>query len=582
MIKSNCEEHWYSNNQYIADFISVRRIFGLCYTFWISITMKIHTSILCLTLALLSGCANAPTVKLLDNLGNHHFPITTNNEPAQRYFDQGLRWSYAFNHQESIRSFRQAAQFDTECVMCYWGIAYALGPNINAKMEDGAVAEAFQSIQHALQLQAKISDLEKALINALAKRYGLNPLTDRSALDKAYADAMREVVKRYPDDAEAATLFADALMNQHPWDYWMAAGKPKPWTAEIVTALETALRIAPLNPGANHFYIHAVEASEHPERALASADRLGDLMPGAGHLVHMPAHVYIRTGLYHKAAEANRKAVSVDHNYLHHHHSEGIYPMAYVPHNYHFLSFAAANQGRSVEAIESARSTAAHVDIKAMRQPGMGMLEHYYVMPFYAQVRFGKWDEILQEPAPDRDLRYANAIRHYARCYAFLAKGKLEQANNELSILKAIAKEPAIQKLTFWDKHTMTQILDIAITVLEGELAATRNDTVTAIGHLQNAVILEDKLRYDEPSPWYFPVRQSLGAVLLQAGKPEEAEQVYLEDLQKNRENGWSLFGLMKSLEAQNKIDEASEIKQRFKKAWARADIALTASRIID
>ncbi|MGZ8223541.1 MAG: hypothetical protein ACXW0H_00250 [Methylobacter sp.] len=544
--------------------------------------MKIQTSILYLILVLLSGCAKAPTVKLLDNLGNYHFPITTSNEQAQRYFDQGLRWAYAFNHQESILSFKQAAQSDTECAMCYWGIAYALGPNINAKMEDIAVAEAFQAIQQAVQLQAKTSDLEQALISALAKRYGPKPVTDRSALDKAYADAMREVVKRYPDNAEAATLFADALMNQHPWDYWTAAGKPKPWTEEIVTALETALRIAPLNPGANHFYIHAVEASEYPERALASADRLGDLMPGAGHLVHMPAHVYMRAGLYHKAAEANRKAVSVDHHYLHSHHSEGIYPLAYVPHNHHFLSVAAANQGHSVEAIESARSTAAHTDSKAMRQPGMGGLEHYFVMPFYAQVRFGNWDDILQQPAPDRELRYANAIWHYARCYAFLAKGKLEQANNELNSLKAVAKEPAIQKLTFWDKHTMAQILDIAITVLEGELAAKRNDMATATGYLKQAVILEDNLQYDEPSPWYFPVRQSLGAVLLQAGKPEEAEQVYREDLQKNRENGWSLFGLMNSLEAQHKIDEAGAIKQRFNRAWARADITLTASRIID
>ncbi|MDD5580132.1 MAG: hypothetical protein PHY16_12740 [Methylobacter sp.] len=544
--------------------------------------MKIQTSILCLIMALLTGCANTPSVKLQDNLGNHHFPITTDDELAQRYFDQGLRWSYAFNHQESIRSFRQAAQFDTNCAMCYWGIAYALGPNINAKMEDGAIAEAFNSVQHAVQLQAKTSGIEKALINALAKRYESKPVTDRSALDKAYADAMREVARSYPDNAEAATLYADALMNQHPWDYWTATGKPKPWTAEIVTALESALRIAPLNPGANHFYIHAVEASEHPERALASADRLGDLMPGAGHMVHMPAHIYIRSGLYDKAAEANRKAVSVDHTYLHDHHSEGIYPLVYVPHNHHFLSVAAANQGYSVGAIEAARSTAAHIDIKAMHQPGMGGLEYYFVMPFYAQVRFGKWDDILQQPAPESDLRFANAIRHYARCYAFLAKGKLEQANNELNTLKAIAKEPAVQKLTFWDRHAMTQILDIAIAVLEGELAAKRNDTVTAIGYLKQSVILEDKLRYDEPSAWYFPVRQSLGAVLLQAGKPHEAEQVYREDLQKNRENGWSLFGLMKSLEAQNKIAGAGEVRQRFKKAWARADIVLTASRIMD
>lgn len=543
----------------------------------------------CITLLLLTGCSSKyvsdsqqQSVKLFGNLGDHHFPITTDNRLAQRYFDQGIILAYAFNHLESVRSFRQAVRIDPNCAMCYWGIAYALGPNINAPMDDSAVPEAYQSSQQALRLREKITAREKLYINALAQRYTSKPQPGRAGLDKDYADAMRKVIEQYPEDAEAATLLADALMNQHPWDYWTSEGKPKPWAGEIVTALEKALKIAPLHPGANHLYIHAVEASANPERALPSADRLGTLVPGAGHLVHMPAHIYIRTGQYQKAVLANRRAVAIDQNYLDHHHSEGVYTLAYVPHNHHFLWLVATHQGRSAEAIAAAYATADHVDQEAMRQPGMGTLEHYFTMPTYALVRFGKWTELLKQPAPAQDLRYANAIWHYARGMARLAKGEFGSTLEEIQQVKAISREPAIAKMSVSDMNTMSQILSIATTVLEGELAAKKGDLETAITRLRQAVQLEDQLRYNEPSDWYYPVRQSLGAVLLQAGKPSDAELVYREDLKKNRENGWSLFGLRESLIAQNRTAAARDVEQRFEKSWSHADFVLTASRLMD
>ena len=536
-----------------------------------------------MALITMTGCAseqkvesNSLQIKLFEGLGNHRFPITTDHPPAQRYFNQGLILAYAFNHRESERSFRRAGRIDPQCAMCYWGVAFVLGPNINASMDDQAVPDAFQAIQRAMALSGSATKKEQALIAALDQRYASVPIKNRSQLDTAYADAMRDVVRAYPSDADVGTLLADALMNQHPWDYWTADGTAKLWAPEIVTTLETVLEYAPLHPGANHLYIHAVEASKNPQRALPSADRLGDLVPGAGHLVHMPAHIYIRTGDYQKAIAANQKAVEVDRDYIRHDHSEGMYPLAYIPHNHHFLWAAASKAGRRAEAISAAESTADHVDTVAMRRPGMATLEHYYATPLYALVRFAKWTELLKQPPPENDLRYLNAVWHYARGQAFVALGNLEKAQLELKKLKNISKEPAIAKMSIWSMNTIRRILEIAQHVLCGEIAAAKGDVAQSITLLREAVRLEDGLRYNEPSDWYHPVRQSLGVALLKAGQPKEAEQVYREDLKRNPENGWPLFGLMTSLRAQNKFDEANRVELRFKKAWAHADIDLS------
>ena len=538
-----------------------------------------------LIFAVLAGCAvqqPAPNAEILAGLGDNHFTITTGNDKTQAYFDRGLILAYAFNHQESAAAFQKAIDNDPECAMCYWGLAYVLGPNINTLMEPSAVARAYTAVQRAKALSGGVSPVEKAAINALTSRYSSMILDDRSALDSAYANAMRQVFQTYPDNADMGALFADALMNEHPWDYWTADGLPKDWAPEIVSVLEQVLKVAPEHPGANHLYIHAVEASDQPERGMASADRLGNLVPAAGHLVHMPAHIYIRTGQYQKAIEANRKAVAVDQDYMKHGRHSGIYPLAYIPHNHHFLWAASSNAGRSAEAMAAAYSTAEHVDRNVMRQPGMGTLEHYYAMPNYARIRFGRWNDILNSTRPEQDLRYANAVWHFARGMAFVAKSDLPRADTQLQALKKIAAEPKIAEMSIWDMNTMRQILDIAIYMLGGEIAAARGDAEIAVKLLCKAVALEDALQYSEPSDWVFPVRQSLGAVLMNANRFSEAETVYHNDLLKNPETGWSLFGLAASLDAQQKTNEANQVWARFDKAWSNADIKLKESRILN
>ncbi len=540
-------------------------------------------------LVLLIGCAeqqskpkNQASSNILAGLGDNHFKITTTSDRAQTFFDRGLILAYAFNHQESAAAFQSAIDSDPHCAMCYWGLAYVLGPNINAPMEPSSVSKAHIAVQHAKARAIGVTPIERATIDALMYRYSAQVLDDRSALDSAYANAMRKVFQTFADQADIGTLFADALMNQHPWDYWTAGGQPKSWAPEIVSVLEQVLSVAPLHPGANHLYIHAVEASDHPERGLASADRLGKLVPASGHLVHMPAHIYIRIGDYQKAIEANQRAVAVDRDYMKHGHRSGIYRLAYVPHNYHFLWAAASKAGCSAEAMAAAYSTAEHVDVKSMRQPGMATLEHYYAIPHYAQIRFGRWDEILETPQPEADLRYATAVWHLARGMAYVAKSDLPKANTELKAMKRIAAEPEVAQMSIWEMNSMVQILDIANHLLKGEIAAAQGEIEVALKHLHIAVALEDALHYNEPSDWVFPVRQSLGAILMRANRYVEAETVYRTDLAKNPETGWSLFGLAASLDAQQKTDEANNVRDRFEKAWSKADIQLKESRILN
>jgi len=413
----------------------------------------------------------------------------------------------------------------------------------------------------------------------LSKRYAKEAPADRSPLDQAYAEAMRDVAKRFPDDAVIASLFAEALMDLHPWDFWTKQGEARPWTAEIVSTLERALQLDADNPLVNHLYIHALEASPYAEKALPSAQRLPSLVPGSGHLVHMPAHIYIRVGRYRDAILANQHAVKVDHGYLSHNHAESIYTLAYVPHNYHFLWAAAIKTGRKALSEQAAADTAAKVNRDLLCKPGFsGTLQHFMMIPLYTQALFGDWDAILNEPAPPADLIYPMGIWHYARGLSLLRKGQPDAARTELGLLEQNMADPAIADLTVFDLNPVTQLLQIGADILRGELAAQNRDYDAAVSYLQHAVELEDGLNYTEPKDWYLPPRQVLGAVLMAAGKAGQAEQVYRQDLQYHPQNGWSLFGLQQSLQAQGKADDAEKVRHQFDQVWADADVTLTAS----
>jgi tetratricopeptide (TPR) repeat protein len=522
--------------------------------------------------------ASKPHAPLYENLGNLHHPISTQNKLAQRYFDQGLTLAYGFNHDAAARSFKQAAKLDPDCAICYWGVAYVLGPNINAPMEKDVLPETWDMLQTAIRLSKNASEKEQAYIQALAMRYPRQHLEDRKSYDIAYANAMREVANRYPDDLDAATLFAEALMDTTPWDYWEADGTPKPEGVEIMATLERILQRNPNHAGANHLYIHAVE-KERPELGLAAADRLMKLVPGSGHLVHMASHIYIRTGRYHDAVLSNQWGIKADNAYAAICHARGIYADAYMPHNHHFLWFAALMTGQSRVAMNAALQTAT-VNPQTMRQPEMaGSLQHYYTIPLFTRARFGQWDEILALAAPDADLKYPNGVYQYVRGRAFLGKGQPQQATQALKQLQAIATDPSLNAIKIWGFNSTADILTIASEVLAGELAASQGNYEAAIAHLQAAIKREDALVYTEPADWYQPARQSLGAVLLKAGRAPEAEQVYREDLKIYPDNGWSLYGLAQSLQSQGKTQEAQTVKKRFQEAWKYADVQIIASR---
>ncbi len=524
--------------------------------------------------------AKEEAVRLHEGLGKHHFRISTHIPMAQRYFDQGMILMYGFNHAEAALSFQYAQKLDPTCAMCFWGEGLVLGPNINAPMADSAVPQAYAAVQQAMALRAQATGKERALIQAVAKRYVKEVPTDRSVLDATYADAMRQVFVQFPDDSVIGALLAEALMDVHPWDFWTREGKAQSWTPEIVSTLERVLDLNPNLPLAHHLYIHALEASPHPEKALSSAARLPALVQGSGHLVHMPAHIYIRIGWYRDALVANQRAVKVDEEYLHDSHVESLYTAAYVPHNFHFLWAAAIKTGQRDIAMQAAKDTAAKVSLEAMRDPSFaGTLQHFWLMPLFTKTLFGHWDDVLQEPTPPADLVYPEGIRHYARGLAFLRQGKLEQATQELDALNDILKDPAIADLTIFDINAVPLILKIAQAVLSGEISAQEGDYASAITHLQRAIALEDGLHYTEPKDWYLPPRQVLGAVMLQAGKPAEAEQVYREDLLVHPQNGWTLYGLVQSLEIQGKAEEAKVAQQEFTQSWADSDVTLTGSR---
>jgi tetratricopeptide (TPR) repeat protein len=518
---------------------------------------------------------------LFDDLGTLHFPVTTDSELAQKYFNQGIILAYGFNHEESFRSFEEAARLDTNCAMAYWGMAYVLGPNINLPMDASVVTTAYDAIQKANLLLDNETQRERDYIVALSKRYTDEVLEDRTPLDRAFSDAMQDVVNKYPGDLDAATIFAESIMNLHPWDYWLKDGTPQPWTNEILTTLKSVIERNPDHHGANHLYIHAVEASENPEIGLASANKLRFLAPGAGHLVHMPAHIYIRTGKYHEGSLANIRAVKSDEEYINQCNQQGFYPLSYYPHNYHFLWATATLEGDSKTAIDAALKTSQQPPDSLMNVCGYQTLQHFAVIPLYAYVTFGKWEEILKYPKPQDNRPYMLGVWHYAKGMAFIASNDLGDAEKELAVLKELRYNKNIEELSIWGINSAGTLIKIACEVLSGELAAKKKDYPLAIKHLKKAVEIEESLRYDEPPTWFYPCRQNLGAVLIEAGFYGEAEKVYRENLSEIPDNGWGLFGLHQALLEQNKFNEASEIEKKFKNAWKYADVELTSSRIL-
>ena len=539
--------------------------------------MKRRFGTLALALAILvTACSNGDetavsdqaTVPLFTNLGSYHRPITTDVPEAQQYFDQGLRLTYGFNHDEAIRAFEEGTRLDPDCAMCYWGIAYALGPNINSPMDPAVAARAHEAAQKALELSGDASEVERALIEALAQRYAAAPPEDRAPLDQAYAAAMADVAQRFPDDLDVVTLYAEARMDLRPWQYWTMSGEPQEGTVQMVADLERVLAVDQNHPGACHYYIHAVEAVS-PDRAVACADRLAALMPGAGHIVHMPAHIYIRVGRWADAITANEHAVHTDETYIADQRPTGAYPVGYYPHNNHFLSFAATMIGRSEQAIRTARAVVQSLPVDVVRQ--VPAVEPLLAYGHVTLVTFGRWDDVLNEPQPPSDLGFATGLVQYARGVAYAAKQDRTNADAALAAVQSAAEGVT--------DPTGKAVLNIASESLAGEIAARNGAPADAERHFRVAMEIEDGLIYMEPPFWYYPVRHSLGKVLLEQGKAAEAEALYREDLKRFPENGWSLFGLAAALRAQSKDQEAANVQQRFEQVWQGADVQLTASR---
>lgn len=521
------------------------------------------------------GGAVAPR---LQNLGNHSFKVTTTSEQAQRFINQGVILAYGFNHAEAARAFAEAARLDPGCAMAYWGHALVLGPNINAPMNPADEPKAHELAKKAMALKQNATPRERAYIEAIAARYTGRP-EDRMDADRAFAEAMRRVVEAYPDDLDAATIYAEALMDLRPWNYWTRDGKPYPETGTIIPALQSVIARNPNHPGAVHYWIHVWEPTDTPERAEAEADRLLTIAPGAGHLVHMSGHIYARVGRYADVVKANKLAIDADVDYITQCRAQGIYPLAYYPHNLHFLWMGATMTGQSRLAMDAANNTSKAIPPDALKE--MPFLQGFLAVPYWTKVRFGIWDEILAEKDPAHKTLFLRAVRHYARANAFLGKGRLKDADRELKHLQSIVTDPALAKEpASFSPNTADRILRIASETVAGEIAGRKGDIDRALLHLERAVRFQDALIYTEPPDWHAPVRLTLGAVLLEAGRPTEAEVVYWEDLRQNPENGWALFGLMKSLRAQGRSDEASEVEKRFRIAWADADVALGSSRM--
>jgi tetratricopeptide (TPR) repeat protein len=509
---------------------------------------------------------NAKAVTMMTGLGDLHHPVSTRNAGAQAFFDQGLRLIYAFNHDEAARSFQQAAELDPKLAIAYWGIAEAIGPNYNDPASEDRLKQAHEAIQKAVDLSSNASEAERGYIFAMAKRFPADPKADLRKAAEEYRDAMREVVKNYPDDPDAATLFAESGMDLHPWGLWHRDGTPEEGTEEVVATLESVIKRDPNHLGALHYYIHAVEASNSPERALAAANRLASLAPAAGHIVHMPAHVYIRTGDYAAAVKTNEEAAAVDREYIQRSGAQGIYPMMYYSHNLHFIAMCSAMTGDYPESRKAAEMLAAHVGPAVKDMPP---LEGFMTIPMAVNVRFHKWDAILAMKPPDAEMKTTVGFWHFARGMALAGKGKISEAEAEYKIVAEAEKATPPDAIFNMPINNKTKdILKIAENVLGAQVALAKKDNAAAAEMLREAVAVQDTLRYGEPPDWFFPVRESLGGVLLTSGDAKGAEQVFRDDLAKNPRNPRSLFGLHRALKAQDRNSDAWFVEQEFRKAW--------------
>ncbi|MGN6224394.1 tetratricopeptide repeat protein [Pseudoxanthomonas sp.] len=556
----------------------------------------IHRSLLLSLLMIpsLAGCDSTPKtaseaapaprasaeLPLFETFGDLHRDVASRVPAAQRYFDQGLRMAYGFNHEAAGRAFAEAARLDPQCAMCVWGQALVLGPNINLPMDPAQAKDAAALAARAAGLAQSARPVDRALIQALQARYADPAPEDRKPLDRAYADAMARVVEQFPEDDDAATLYAEALMDLSPWAYWNADGSPAEFTPRLVGELERVLARNPRHIGAMHYYIHAIEASPSPRRAERYADALAALAPGSGHLVHMPAHIYIRVGRYHDATLTNFAATTADKDFLAVcRGSNGVYPLGYVPHNWHFATMTTGLTGSRTLALQAATQTAQRADRAGMGAPPMEFMQQFVVTPLLTQVRFGDWDAILADTATGPELPYPTAIRHFARGMAHLRKGALEEAAREADALHAIAVDPAMAQVSFFDINHADGVLRVADALLRGELLRAQDKDADGIAKLREAVAAEDALAYNEPADWPLPVRPYLGAALLEAGDAKAAAEAFGQDLKTYPENGWSLFGLAQAQEKLGQADAARETARRQAAAWQWADAPLAAAR---
>ena len=516
---------------------------------------------------------------LLDGLDVLNYPVTTSNPKAQQYFNQGLVLAYGFNHAEAARSFYYATRLDPECAMCYWGFAYVLGPNYNAGMEPDNYSRAYAAVQKAKELSAKATEKERALIDALQRRYVAEPVEDRRDLDVDYSQAMKDLYEKYDEDPEIAALYAESVMDLYPWNLYDKDGEPKEWTPTVLMLLEKVMKDYPNHPGAHHFYIHATEASNNPEKALVSAKKFDDgLVPGAGHLVHMPSHTYIQTGDYHKGSLANIEAVKIDSAYVTTCHAQGAYPLVYYPHNYHFLAATATLEGNSNWALMGADKLAERIHPDIMEEPGWSTLQHFYMIPYFVEVKFGEWDRILARE--QQDLLYPEAISRYARGMAYLGKKDIPKAKAELEKLEVLAQDERLKDLTIWQINSLETIVDIARKVLKGEILASEGNYHESIELLTQAVALEDGLNFQEPPDWFFSVRHTLGAVQIEAGDYADAVKTFEEDLKVLPKNGWAQHGLRLAYQNLNDREMVNQLDEDLARSWATADVEITTSRI--
>ncbi|HZE23767.1 MAG TPA: hypothetical protein VE054_07235 [Blattabacteriaceae bacterium] len=510
---------------------------------------------------------------LMSGLGDLHHPVSTSNPEAQKFFDQGMRLIYAFNHEEAAGSFERAAELDPNMAMAYWGLAEAVGPNYNDPADPDRYKKAHEAIAQAEKFAASASPSEKAYIAAMALRFPADPAADHRLSAERYRNAMGDVVTQFPDDLDAATLFAEAGMDLHPWGLWRKDGTPEGGTEDIIAALESVLKRDPNHMGAIHYYIHAVEASPSPERALAAANRLAALAPAAGHLVHMPGHVYIRTGDFEAAVKTNQLAAQADRDYMKSNGAGGMYGAMYYSHNLHFIAACSSMNGNYAEARKAAEMLAAHVGPHVKDIPP---LEGFMTVPIAVEVRFQKWDQILAMPQPPAAMQTTTVFWHFARGMALAAKGKVAEAEAEHHIVSEAAdKTPPDQVFAMPVNNKAKDVLNIATNVLGAKIAQAKHDSVGAVSLLRRAVAIQDTLKYDEPPDWFYPVRESLGAVLLLNGNAAEAEKVFREDLDRNPRNPRSLFGLAEALRTQNRAYDAQFVDKQFQSNWKNPEIKL-------